>query len=65
MANLGEAWTKKGYTAAAHFGKTNFGRKAAKSGRAPNQGPKNRHGVEPLFFGICRETFHSEHTKNQ
>jgi hypothetical protein len=38
---------KKGYSAAALFGETNFGRKAAKFGRAQNQRPKIRHGVEP------------------
>jgi hypothetical protein len=37
---------KKGYSAAAIFGETNFGRKAAKFGRAQNQCPKIRHGVE-------------------
>jgi hypothetical protein len=36
-----------GYLAAAIIGKTNFGRKAAKFGRAQNQRPKIRHGVEP------------------
>jgi hypothetical protein len=54
------AWQpKKAYTAAAHFGKTNFGRNSAEK----REGPKP--GVEPLFFGICRETFHSKHTKNR
>ena len=38
---------KKAYSAAALFGETNFGRKAAKFGRAQNQRPKIRHGVEP------------------
>ena len=50
MANLGEAWTKKGYTAAAHFGKTNFGRKAAKKREGPKLGSKNSaRGGTPIF----------------
>jgi hypothetical protein len=39
--------SKKGFSDVALFGETNFGRKVAKFGRAQNQRPKIRHGVEP------------------
>ena len=46
----GPLGAKKAYTAAAHFGKTNFGRKAAKKREGPKLGSKNSaRGGTPIF----------------
>ena len=46
-------YAKKAYTAAAHFGKTNFGRKAGEIREGPKPGSKNSAwGRAPIFWDL-------------
>ena len=50
---LGQAWAKKGYTAAAHFGTNRIGRNSAEKREGPKPGSKNSAwGWSPYFLGF-------------